>query len=222
MDHSLLPSIHNASLPATYEAAKMAIMECNRVDECKDWGDKMAALASYARQSKDEEMEKMALRIRARAIRRCGELLKEVEKMQPKESGAMKGITDSGKTSERKQAATDAGLSPRQAATALQVANVPESSFNEKIESDKPPTITALAKAGTTPRIIPQHERQGMTIEQFQSGIHFRGAMETFIKESKRYTMENVVNGTLQKDRDKVRAMIAEIDAITDSLSARL
>jgi hypothetical protein len=220
MDHTLLPSIHNASLPATYEAAKMAIIECNRVDECKDWGDKMAALASYARQSKDQEMEKMALRIRARAIRRCGELLKEVKKAQPGPK-ELNTVSDN-QLSERKQAATDAGLSPRQAATALQVANVPESSFNAKIESDKPPTITAIAKAGTTPRIIPQHERQGMTIEEFQSGIHFRGAMETFIKESKRYTMKNVVNGTLQKDREKLRAMIAEIDAITDSLSARL
>jgi hypothetical protein len=36
----------------------------------------MAALASYAKQSEDETLMKLAMRIRARAVRRCGELLK--------------------------------------------------------------------------------------------------------------------------------------------------
>jgi hypothetical protein len=72
--HSL--NISSAPLPVAYENAKMAIYQCNELDECKDWSDKAQALASYARQSADEELEKMSKRIRARAIRRCGELLK--------------------------------------------------------------------------------------------------------------------------------------------------
>jgi len=49
-------------------------------------------------------MEKMAMRIRARAIRRCGELLKEVETKQGARTD-LEPITDSGnKLSERKQA----------------------------------------------------------------------------------------------------------------------
>ena len=36
------------------------------------------ALASYARPSEDDELEKMCRRIQARALERCGELLKQV------------------------------------------------------------------------------------------------------------------------------------------------
>ena len=68
--------ISSAPLPVAYENAKIAISECNNIDECKDWSDKAQALSSYARQARDEELEKMSKRIRARAMRRCGELLK--------------------------------------------------------------------------------------------------------------------------------------------------
>jgi hypothetical protein len=53
------------------------------VDECQDWADKVAALASYARQAEDEALRKMATRIRAQAILRCGELLREIEPAKP-------------------------------------------------------------------------------------------------------------------------------------------
>ncbi len=87
INHANLPSVADATLPAKYKAAKTALAECKRIDECKDWVDKSAALASYARQSNDPELEKMALRIRARASRRAGELLKEIEKGSGKNHG---------------------------------------------------------------------------------------------------------------------------------------
>lgn len=74
-----LPAVATASLPATYERAKQALSECVKLDECKDWADKAQAMASYARQAKDDSLYKQALRIQARAIRRCGELLKQIE-----------------------------------------------------------------------------------------------------------------------------------------------
>jgi hypothetical protein len=77
-------------------------------------------------------MEKTAMRIRARAIRRCGELLKEIEKTPPQISGAMKGGVAADTTLiTRKDAAEDAGLSKRQAVTAIRVANVPNEIFTD-------------------------------------------------------------------------------------------
>lgn len=83
-------------------------------------------------------MEKTAQRIRARAVRRCGELLKEIEKQQGKRTDK---LGDGGGPKSRKDAATDAGLSERQAKQSIRVANVPEENFEEQLESETPPTI---------------------------------------------------------------------------------
>src|SRR5438046_9428855 len=74
-----LPPINKAKLPATYQSAKVALAECTRIDECQDWADKAEALASYAKQAQDDGLRKMADRIQARAIRRCGELLQQIQ-----------------------------------------------------------------------------------------------------------------------------------------------
>ena len=51
MNDMSLPSVNGARLPRTYEAARAALAECQQLDECKDWADKAAALASYAKQA---------------------------------------------------------------------------------------------------------------------------------------------------------------------------
>ena len=63
-------------------------------------------------------------RIRARASRRAGELLKEIEKAQ----GGVRRNQEGGVSPlvSRKQAAADAGLSPDQAKDVVRVANMPE------------------------------------------------------------------------------------------------
>ncbi|MBS0366715.1 MAG: hypothetical protein JSR67_12920 [Proteobacteria bacterium] len=139
----------NGNLPATYEAAQKALSECSRVDEVKDWADKAAALASYAKQAKDHSLLTLAQRIQARAVRRCGELLEQV----PKANGANQNIRDGAVPKvTRESAATDAGLSERQRKTALRVANVPSEDFERQIESANPPTVTELAQRGTESR----------------------------------------------------------------------
>jgi len=49
------------------------------MDECKSWADKAEALSSYAKQANDNTLHRLADRIQARAIRREGELLEEIE-----------------------------------------------------------------------------------------------------------------------------------------------
>jgi hypothetical protein len=47
------------------------------------------------------------------------------------------------------QAAKGAGLSERQTKTAVRVANIPADEFEATVESDDPPTVTALAQRRT-------------------------------------------------------------------------
>jgi len=140
-----LPDIQSAKLPSVYEHARTALAECERVDECKAWSDKAAALASYARQANDDTLLKTAMRIQGRATRRAGELLKEIDTA----SGAR---TDLRQAPTRGSAAADAGLSEHQAKTAVRVANVPADEFEKAVESDTPPTVTKLAEMGKKPR----------------------------------------------------------------------
>src|ERR1700683_954959 len=87
-----LPSVGNARLPEVYANAKTALQACVTLDECKTWADKAEAMASYAKQANDPEMRQMADRIQARAIRRCGVLLKGIEPAH----GANQNIQDGG------------------------------------------------------------------------------------------------------------------------------
>jgi hypothetical protein len=111
-----------------------------------------------AKQSRDESMFKMATRIQARAIRRCGELLKEIETMQGKRTDLEPVEGDLPKSTTRKSAAEEAGLSEWQQKTAVRVANVPKEEFEAQIESDSPPTVTALAEQGTQKKVV-EHYR---------------------------------------------------------------
>lgn len=113
-----------------------------------------AALASYAKQANDDEMMKIAVRILNRAIRRAGELLKQIE---PSKGGRPTETSGDAPTSlTRKQAAEGAGLSKDQMVQAIRVANVPAEDFERQVESQKPPTVTALAEQGkkTAPKPV--------------------------------------------------------------------
>lgn len=218
MNHAQLPSVAAAQLPARYEAAKLAIAECVHIDECKDWADKSKALASYAKQAQDKEMEKHAMRIRARAVRRCGELLKEVERA----NGANQNIKDGDgpKVQTRKGVATQAGLSERQAKQSIRVANVEDEDFEQQVESEDPPTITKLAEQGKKSR-PPVYEEQGMTKQEFQAGMYLSAALKTYLKETERFSPADVVAGRTAEEMDELRAMIGRIDSYHDQIIAK-
>jgi hypothetical protein len=142
--------VSDARLPATYEQAKIALAQCSRIDECQEWANKAEALASYARQADDETLFRFAKRIQGRAVRRSGELLKEINgKGNNQHSrGTPTKLT-------QREAAEQAGLSKDQQVTAVRVANVPAEQFDAAVESDKPPTVTALAEMGKQSRPAP-------------------------------------------------------------------
>lgn len=140
-----------AELPAVYQRAIVALETCESIDECKGWADKASALASYARQAEDEVLLSHVLRIRARALRRCGELLKTFQ-TGPKGGAPTKNNGTAADTViSQRQAAEQAGMSKRQEVTAVRVADVPVKVFEAAVESEHPPTVTKLATMGRTP-----------------------------------------------------------------------
>ena len=124
--------------PVNYIAARAALCRCDQIDECQQWANRAAAIQSYARQSKDNSLKEMAARIQARAVRRVGQLLQQVP--------AVKGRPVSGIS--RSSAARDAGLSKIQKDTALATARIPDTEFEELIESPRPPPPYKLRLVG--------------------------------------------------------------------------
>lgn len=170
-----LVPVQDAPLPIVYERAAKALAECSRIDECRDWANKAEALASYARQSKDDSLRKMADRIQARAIRRCGELLRQIEADKggrpPKtHDGADIGFS-------RTEAAREAGLSERQKVTALRVANIPQPDFEKAVESESPPTVTRLAEQGKQAKPKPLHDLEGIDPYLYARATELQGAI---------------------------------------------
>lgn len=217
--NSLAP-IHEARLPETYEAARTALSQCSSVDECQSWADKAAALASYARQAKDDQLEKMAQRIRARAIRRAGELLKQIEPGQ----GARDGKRVDGAVSPltRTEAARDAGMSERQQMTAVRVASVPAADFEAQIDSANPPTLSQLASQGIQKRPEPQEWLQGRSPKAFNAALHFTALVIDYAAELADAATAEICAHLDDGQKAKLRAAIGRIDAIHDRIITRI
>ena len=81
-------------------------------------------------------------RIQARAVRRCGELLKTYDGR----GGDRTKKVDTRPSA--KDMANDAGMSEHQHKTAARVANVPDEQFDEAVELDKPPAVTTPVRDG--------------------------------------------------------------------------
>lgn len=212
-------SVAQARLPATYESAKQALAECNRIDECQDWADKAEALASYARQAEDDTMRKMADRIQARAVRRCGELLKTFNS-----SGGRPSKTTDGTVSSfsQKQAAQQAGLSERQQVTAVRVANVPTETFEQAVESDNPPTVTKLAEAGTKSRPKAPEPPPPVVPQNFSAGASLIGALRRFAEFCSQNDPTEMAEAMLPEEAATLRKQVQEIDAWLDCFVVNL
>jgi len=215
VDHATLPAVPDARLPESYERAKTALAECQNIDECQAWADKAEALASYAKQADDDSLRKMADRIQARAIRRAGELLKQIE---PAKNQHVANARDGTGPRTRHEAATDAGLSERQRKTALRVANVPEQDFTEQVESDAPPTVTKLAEQGKRKPV----DLKGRDPSEFNKALHFIAAFERHLKKCREYDIGKVVASLNDDERKRLRSIIDKVDAIHDQIMTRI
>ena len=117
--------------PVNYEAARRALAACVLVDECKEWKDRAAAIASYAEQKRDRSLLEKATRIRARATRRLGELL-EIQ-------------------CPRGTKLRDLGITSAEKSQARAVASVPTKKFEFHVERSPPTPVSRLAQMGRGP-----------------------------------------------------------------------
>jgi hypothetical protein len=211
-------SIAHARLPASYETAKAALANCASIDECVDWADKSEALAAYARQADDDALEQYARRIRARAIRRAGELLKQIEPGQGARDGKRVDGADSPST--RTEMARQAGMSERQQVTAIRVANVPASDFERQVEGAAPPTVTKLAGQGIAKRgnngskpspLIARARPDG-----FAAATNLIGTVEDFAEFCRSENPEIIAAAVMPHEVNDVREQVGIIDAWLD------
>lgn len=92
-----------------YEQARTALAECARIDEASEIRDKASALAAYARQRDDRDLEVWVREIHLRACVRIGELSRELERADHGGSGGGSKFPAVGTS--KAQALADAGLS---------------------------------------------------------------------------------------------------------------
>ena len=205
-------------LPATYEQAKTALAQCSRIDECQEWANKAEALASYARQADDHSLRKLADRIQARAVRRCGELLKQFD---GRPQNAMKQNDGGGTLISRREAAANAGMSKDQQVTAVRVANVPRDQFEQAVDGEKPLTVTALAGLGKQQR--PSSAPAAATAPVgFKQATHLIGVVRDFAAFCEENDPVAVAGGLMQSDVIEVRTSVGVIDGWLDRLVVNL
>jgi hypothetical protein len=206
-----------ARLPQAYESAKTALAQCASLDECKAWADKAAALASYAKQANDDELEQLSKRIRARAIRRAGELLHQIDGQGSRTDQLTEG--EHGKLTQR-QAAADAGMSEHQQLQSVRVANIPRQDFDKQVDQPKPPTISQLAQQGIKPR--PLVDLKGRDPKAFNICLHFVGDIEGYASDLIKNNLEQILPLLEAPEIDRIRAAIGRIDAIHDRIVTRI
>ena len=212
MNMQLTPS--SAALPRTYEAAKSALAQCQALDECKDWSDKAAALASYAKQAEDDALLKMATRIKARAVRRAGELLRQIEPA----TGTTKKEGD--RPFSRADAASEAGLSKHQQKQATRIAAISEADFNSQVDGQSPPTLTQLASQGIKPRKV--LDLNGRDPAEFNKALHFLGEFERYARDIEKHSLNEALPILTDTERDTLRGYINRIDAVHDRIMTRI
>lgn len=232
---SRLPSNTDMRLPGAYVNAKQALTECSRIDECKDWSDKAAALASYARMANDDSLLKHARRIQARAVRRMGELLKQVEPgkggrpiknpgvPRPSLGGWLPGTDrragppdlDGWIPGTRSELADSVGLTEHRRKVSLRVANVPGEEFESAVESVNPPTVTTLAERGKNPRPVDLVDLGGRDPEEFALSTDGQGQLRQLAKFCGHVDAGVVARGAMPDERQAMRLDIAIIAVIS-------
>jgi hypothetical protein len=117
-----------------YDTARTALQKAVKVDEVKKINDKAAALAAYAKQSKNVDMEAQCIEIRRRAERRIGELMEEMREKDELKVGGYRPKSDG---ASRAPSLASQGIDKHLAQRARKMARMTDSDFERGIRKIK-------------------------------------------------------------------------------------
>ena len=126
-----------------YDAMCSAIAECVRVGQAKDIRDKAKALQDYSRQAGNHEAERQCAIIRARAERRCGELLKamaESGERATQDTGRPEKVSPLVTLIEKPETLESLHISRMQSSRWQLIAEIPDAVFEKAIQNAIPTT----------------------------------------------------------------------------------
>ncbi|MBP0634247.1 hypothetical protein [Cupriavidus sp. AcVe19-6a] len=136
------------SIIARFDSMICAIRKCRDVDEALRMQSQAASLAVYARQSRDDEGERMMREIRLRAMRRTGELLAAM-----RESGERRGPGGHPLAAKAETSAPtlgDLGIDARDASDWQRLARFPENKFERRLAE-----LRAAGKRPSVRHVLP-------------------------------------------------------------------
>src|SRR6185312_3682329 len=164
-----------------YEEARAALAACVKIDEARNIRDTAEAIRAYARQANDTEIESRAAEIKLRALRRLGELSREMPRAKPggtingKKGGAKIDCPGGGQS--KNDALADAGITRQQANRCEIIASLPEEHFEAKINAAKAlgrplriPDVEREAKKHRQERISPADQPPEPVVTPLNSG----------------------------------------------------
>lgn len=139
-----------------YNAARTALQHAASVDEVKSVKDKAEAMRLYAQQQRDTALEQYAAEIKARAMRRLGELSSELDKSK---GGANPQATLASNGKSKSQSLKAAGLSTSQAHRCEQISRIPEKEFEDVIR-EKAQSGNAVTVADMVRKVVVKSNRE--------------------------------------------------------------
>ncbi|PPC87453.1 MAG: hypothetical protein CTY39_02650 [Hyphomicrobium sp.] len=214
---------HDVSLPSSYQQAKKALGECVRLDECKTWLDKAAAIKAYARMANDADLEKEATRVRAWAKRRMGQIIEAVEPLHTGRPSTKNRACARPNSRTRKSVIEAAGIGETSAKEAVRIASIPQAEFDAKVESDNPPSIVDLVQmAEPPPKHNAEHFLKGRTKAQFNNAIRFAGAFKTHADSLADVPFGDVLPHLQELEREKIREALKTIEPIYQAVKQEL
>lgn len=156
-------------------------------------------------------------RIRARAIRRAGEILKQLDGKGNNQhtDGADSMLTQT-------QAARQAGMSERQQVTAVRVASVPSDIFEDCVEDSEPMTVTQLAALGNRSAPQPIVDLKGRDPKEFNRCMHFIGMLEGHLRDFNGFDLGFVFTALVESEKSEVRNLVGKLDVIHDQIVTRI